>query len=560
MQRALHWLLLSVLVLIIGWQRVDAVQLKPMILPIAEPPSPGTWMFGQAYGNTTGAYNFGDQWYRAGQGLHFGIDFAMPCGTPLVAVADGYVRFVSDMAFGSAPHNLILEHPEIGLTTLYGHLLEKPNLVPGQFIQQGQFVGLSGDPDITCDSRPHLHLEVRSLDYSRTVNPAAVMNANWHSLSLIGPYGYPLFQQDLDNPRRWVSMDDQPDVQFWGQILNRYQSTYPLAYDVRPAPSPIPAHTAPAIADTSQYTLRQITSGGCCAFPRWHPTDSDVFYTADGGSGERAGVYTWSATDATSVRTQPAPIPYLTPDGEYEMLPFINNTTKIRAVDGSMEVNVNTSGRMPTADPTGNLILWTVNDNRTVPGQTRPQSRVYVSAINGDNPREIFAMAGADAQWMNDDQILISARNERRETTLYTYTLSDASLVSLGQWREMRGLSVSPGGRYILFYLSWQDDPTENGIHMIDVQAPIPRKLDWFGAWRWRDNDTLYYIPFQPDQFYHMLRAIDLTSGEDTLLVSSNMAEFVIAEGHWEISADGLRVLFQSAIDRNLYILEPATS
>jgi murein DD-endopeptidase MepM/ murein hydrolase activator NlpD len=61
---------------------------KPMILPIAAAPGPNTWMVGQFYGNTTGAYNFGSSWYGAGQRLHFGIDLFTPCGTPLVAVGE----------------------------------------------------------------------------------------------------------------------------------------------------------------------------------------------------------------------------------------------------------------------------------------------------------------------------------------------------------------------------------------------------------------------------------------------------------------------------------------
>ena len=32
----------------------------PLILPFQEPPGIDTWLLGQAYGNTTGAYRFGD--------------------------------------------------------------------------------------------------------------------------------------------------------------------------------------------------------------------------------------------------------------------------------------------------------------------------------------------------------------------------------------------------------------------------------------------------------------------------------------------------------------------
>ena len=124
---------------------------KPLIPPFETQAGISTWLLGQAYGNTTGAYSFGDAWYSAGQGLHFGLDFSVPCGTPLVAVADGVVAYVDNLSFGSAPHNVILRHEAIGLTSLYGHLLDTSPLQAGQIVTQGQLIGYSGDPDETCE-------------------------------------------------------------------------------------------------------------------------------------------------------------------------------------------------------------------------------------------------------------------------------------------------------------------------------------------------------------------------------------------------------------------------
>ncbi len=207
---------------------------RPLIMPVQGPPGPDHWLFGQAYGNTTGAYRFGTAWYSAGEGLHFGIDLSMPCGTPLVAVADGEVLYVDNMSFGSAPHNLLIGHTDLGLVSLYGHLLDTPDLQPGQHVTQGQVVGQSGTPDDTCDSRPHLHYELRSANYGTTYNPVQYIDAHWDSLALIGPYSYPLFATDLNNARRWVTLDDQPDVVFGGRRLNDYANVYPSASNQGP--------------------------------------------------------------------------------------------------------------------------------------------------------------------------------------------------------------------------------------------------------------------------------------------------------------------------------------
>ncbi len=200
--------------------------IPPFILPFADPPSPSTWLLGQTYGNTTGAYVNRINFYQAGQGLHFGMDFSAPCGTPIVAVGDGVVTYVDNLGFGSAPHNLMIDHPN-GYASFYGHLFETPNLQAGQAVQQGEVIALSGDPDETCTSRPHLHLEIRNAAaYNLAYNPAPLIHADWDSLALIGSFGTG-FSRDLSNPRQWQFLADQPDVQFWGPMLNDYANPWP---------------------------------------------------------------------------------------------------------------------------------------------------------------------------------------------------------------------------------------------------------------------------------------------------------------------------------------------
>lgn len=70
---------------------------KPFILPFKGPPGVDTWLLAQAYGNTVGAYLQRDTTYAAGQGVHFGIDLSAPCGTEIVAIADGVVFAVDDL-------------------------------------------------------------------------------------------------------------------------------------------------------------------------------------------------------------------------------------------------------------------------------------------------------------------------------------------------------------------------------------------------------------------------------------------------------------------------------
>jgi murein DD-endopeptidase MepM/ murein hydrolase activator NlpD len=198
------------------------------LLPFDVPPGPSTWHIIQFYGNTRGAYRRRTEWYGSGQGLHFGIDFAARCGTQIVAIGDGEVTKVDASRHGAGPHNLMILHPN-GYASFYGHLLERSPLAVGEQVHAGQPVGLTGDPDLSCTSRPHLHLEIRNAGYSVAYNPVALIDADWNSLALYGGRG--VFERDLENPRRWVSIDQQPDVDFGGPLLNNYAHPWPPDWD-----------------------------------------------------------------------------------------------------------------------------------------------------------------------------------------------------------------------------------------------------------------------------------------------------------------------------------------
>ncbi len=201
--------------------------LRPFRLPFAEPAGPDTWLLGQLYGNTIGAFRERRGIYRNGGGIHFGVDLSAACGTPLVALADGVVYGADLMVFGSAPHNLLIDHPQLGYTSLYGHLLERPNLQAGQAVKAGEIVALSGDPAETCYGRPHLHLEIRDMR-SRALkyNPLPLIDADWDNLALIGSFG-PGFERNLDDPRLWQHWDDQPAASGGGRILNDFTNAWP---------------------------------------------------------------------------------------------------------------------------------------------------------------------------------------------------------------------------------------------------------------------------------------------------------------------------------------------
>jgi len=50
--------------------------------------------------------------------MHFGVDLAAACGTPVVAIGNGVVLKVDAREHDSGPHNLLIAHPN-GHVSLY---------------------------------------------------------------------------------------------------------------------------------------------------------------------------------------------------------------------------------------------------------------------------------------------------------------------------------------------------------------------------------------------------------------------------------------------------------
>jgi murein DD-endopeptidase MepM/ murein hydrolase activator NlpD len=220
-------LLLPVLLMIAGLGLSAQMTIAPFQLPMTGEPGPSSWFVIQWYGNTISAAVNAEDLYSRGQGIHFGVDFAAPCGTEVVAIGDGVV-FAVDGPYGSAPHNVVIQHAN-GYYSLYGHLEVRPDLREEQSIKQGERVGQVGDPaGSDCVRAPHLHLEIRTDGMTRAVNPVPLIDADWRTLT-VGAAGYGGgFAVDLDNPSRWQRIEDQPAVQFGDPRLNDYRNKWLL--------------------------------------------------------------------------------------------------------------------------------------------------------------------------------------------------------------------------------------------------------------------------------------------------------------------------------------------
>jgi murein DD-endopeptidase MepM/ murein hydrolase activator NlpD len=107
-----------------------------------------------------GGASFSDSWgaRRSGGRTHKGVDMFNARNTPLLAVADGKVKFSSNSLGGLSTHI----YADNGVVYYYAHLERHPtDIKSGQRVTKGTVVGFLGNSGNARYTSPHLHFEIR---------------------------------------------------------------------------------------------------------------------------------------------------------------------------------------------------------------------------------------------------------------------------------------------------------------------------------------------------------------------------------------------------------------
>lgn len=99
----------------------------------------------------------GSGWGHRDDHMHWGLDIAMPVGTPLIAMADGEVVHADSTDDSDAGKHVAVRHAN-GMVARYLHM-SRVDVRRGQVVARGAVLGLSGNTGRS--SGPHLHLELR---------------------------------------------------------------------------------------------------------------------------------------------------------------------------------------------------------------------------------------------------------------------------------------------------------------------------------------------------------------------------------------------------------------
>ncbi len=236
-----------------------------------------------------------------------------------------------------------------------------------------------------------------------------------------------------------------------------------------------------------------------------------------------------------------------------------NGQTVIERLRDGVRWTINNGGRPVVFSPDATRIVWTVLQESG--GFDVRRAQIYVADLDGSDARLVATrFGGGPLGWLPDSRrLLIGGRANRSDPspTLSVLDVDTGAMRPLVAVERLRGASISPDGRMLVYFVALARDASQNGMYLLDLTppSPVPQRLSFFGPFRWRDAGRLLYIPLRPGAPGDELWQLDVTTGRAERLIAADAGSpFKIANGDWDVARDGSKLVFLSARDRNLWL------
>ena len=333
-------------------------------------------------------------------------------------------------------------------------------------------------------------------------------------------------------------------------------------------PTTTPTSTpTPTATPTPAPQAIQLTTGGCCTQPFWSPDSQQVRFIDKPAADQPVGIWGVSVdAPQTAPEFVTDRLEESTASPDY-LIETNGDTTVIERRADGQRWTVPAGGRTVYISPDETRIAWAVT-NSDAPSSNQV-SALWLANLDGSDAQQIATLPrGGLSGWISNDVLFISSREslDSRQQILYALSVSDGTRTELARAERMRGQSLSPSGAWLVYYVTFDSDPSKNGIWLVSTDGSQSMVLDHdlFGAYQWRncpdgctpEEDRLLMVPFRPDATYHWLVELNPATGEVRQLTDPDVMPIKIANGDWRVSPDGRTIAFVESSDRNIWLLD----
>jgi hypothetical protein len=335
----------------------------------------------------------------------------------------------------------------------------------------------------------------------------------------------------------------------------------PHAGEAGEAQAALPTGAAASPADRPLLPLqpRRLTQNGCCGGAWWSEDSSKILFVDRPDGAPSSAIYgaaLWppdtqpTVVDAELMLRSGASRLVVRPSGAHSIVED--------PVSGD-RWPLPTGGNPVRLSPDGSRAVWWeaqggwAHNNSLV--------KVYGSDVYGFDKRELGGMWGTHVvSFLPDNRRVLVEGRPVRDRALFILATMDVETgklteVARGMW--LSDASLSRDGSWVAYMTSLdREDPDANGIWAAPTVGGEARKLGFVGAYRWRDDSRLVYVPMVPGAESHEVWQVDVATGETTRLIGPDDARIRIANNDWSISPDGATLSYVSEDDRSIWVID----
>lgn len=317
--------------------------------------------------------------------------------------------------------------------------------------------------------------------------------------------------------------------------------------EASPTPTPAPS-------------LRQLTVGGCCTEPFWSTDGERVLYIDRPSADSPSGLWGVDLQDGQPEFISDQLGIY---SKDMQLRAFLmNGGTVVERLESGEQWTISNGGRAVSFSPDGFWVAWTTGQSG--PPFDSAERQVWVSRVDGSQARQVFeAIRGGFGGWFPDGRLLVSGLVEGSEGEQAYWALSleqslegQASLVELGCGSRLREAKISPDGSWLAYLATFSADSGQDGIWLVNTHSGERQRLGIFGGYHWHDGGRLLVVPLDLSQPVHQLLQVQADTGQVAALTDPAVTSFKIANGDWCVSPAGDKIVFLSAYDGNIWLLE----
>lgn len=315
-----------------------------------------------------------------------------------------------------------------------------------------------------------------------------------------------------------------------------------------------PATSTPAALAGSRPF--QLTEGGCCPNPVWSQDSEWVIFFDRSTEEEEAGLYGIPADGGSVTKIHDRIGVYAR---SHSVVAYRSGGFTIveRWADGARWY-VQNDARAVRFSPSARMVAWIVTSH----GITFPDVRqraIWVATRAEPEGREVVTVnGGALLGWTQDEKaILVTGRlAPDGPAGVWKIMLQDGAGRLLVEVENIHSPLMSPLGEWVAYMSTFNNDPELDGLWVVDTKGDAPRKLPFFGAYRWRREGILLVIPMDLTQEGVSLWQVDVSTMALDQLTDPNLTLLPIANNDWEPSPDGEKMVFVSSEDHNLWVMK----